>query len=62
MNTLEKRQKLVEKVQELSDYFIDDANNALDAIIEQERQRKARFERALAETSERYEAVWKALA
>jgi hypothetical protein len=62
MTTLEKRQKLVEKVQELSDYFIDDANNALDAIIEQEQQRKAHFDRLLAETSERYQAVWKALA
>lgn len=62
MNTLEKRQKFVEKVQELPDYFIDDANNALDAIIEQEQQSKTPFERTLAETSERYEAVWKALA
>ncbi len=62
MTTLEKKQKLIEKVQAMPDQFIDEANNALDAIIEKEHERKAKFEELLAQTSERYKAVFKALA
>lgn len=62
MTTLEKKQKLIEKIQEIPDHFIDEATNALDAIIEKEQQRKARFEELLAATSEKYKAVFKALA
>lgn len=62
MTTVEKKQKLIDKIQELPDHFIDDANNALDAILEKEHQRKEQFDQLLAETSERYHAVWKALA
>ena len=62
MTTLEKKEKLIEKVQAIPDHFIDDATNALDAIIEKEYQRKAEFEDLLAKTSERYKAVFKALA
>jgi len=62
MTTLEKKQKLIDKIQEIPDQFIDEANNALDAIIDKERQRKETFDRLLTETSERYKEVWKALA
>ena len=62
MTTLEKKQKLIDKIQELPDHFIDEANNALDAILEKEQQRKETFDRLLDETSEHYKAVWKALA
>lgn len=62
MTTVEKKQQLVGKIQELPDHFIDEATNALDAILEKEQQRKEKFDQLLAETSERYKAVWQALA
>ncbi len=62
MTTLEKKQKLIEKIQELPDQVIDDAVSALNAIIQKEQQRNEQFERLLAETSEQYKAVWEALA
>ena len=62
MTTQQKKQRLINKIDEIPDHFIDDATNALDAIIEKEQQRKEQFERLLAETSDRYKAVWKALA
>lgn len=62
ITTLEKKQKLIDKIQRLLDHFIDEANNALDAILKKEQQCKEKFDQLLAETSERYKAVWKALA
>ena len=62
MTALEKKQKLIDKIQELPDHFIDEANSALDAILEKEQQRKEQFDRLLKVTSEQYKVVWKALA
>lgn len=63
MTALEKKQQLVEKVQQIPETYYDDINTMLDAILSnQETHRRERFEQLLAETSVKYKAVWEALA
>lgn len=62
MTTLEKKQKLVEKVQMVPENYYDDLNQLLDTILTSEQHRKERFEELLAKTSTKYKAVWEALA
>ncbi|WP_461074362.1 hypothetical protein [Spirosoma flavus] len=63
MTAQEKKQQLVEKVQQIPESYYDDVNKMLDAIMSnQEADRRKRFEQLLAETSAKYKAVWEALA
>ena len=62
MTTQEKKQQLIQKVQEIPDHYYDDVNEILDTILATEKQRSERFEKLLTETSVKYKAVWEALA
>lgn len=63
MTALEKKQQIIEKVEQIPETYYDDVNKVLDAMLTQkEADRKERFEKLLAETSVRYKAVWEALA
>lgn len=62
MTTLEKKQKLIEKVQTIPEHYYDDISTLLDTILTTENQRHERFEKLLAETSAKYKSVWEALA
>ncbi|WP_338874308.1 hypothetical protein WBJ53_01670 [Spirosoma sp. SC4-14] len=63
MTALEKKQQLIEKVQQIPESYYDDINSILDTILTaQESIRREQFERLLSETSAKYKAVWKALA
>ncbi|MBN8824976.1 MULTISPECIES: hypothetical protein [unclassified Spirosoma] len=63
MTTTEKKQLLIEKVQQIPESYYDDINQLLDTILaDQEIHRRKRFEQLLTETSTKYKAVWEALA
>lgn len=63
MTAPEKKQQLIEKVQQIPESYYDDINSILDTILTaQESIRREQFERLLSETSAKYKAVWKALA
>lgn len=62
MSTLEKKQKLVEKMQMVPENYYDDLNQLLDTILISEKQRNEKFDELLAQTSVKYKAVWEALA
>ncbi|MBD2699942.1 hypothetical protein IC229_04805 [Spirosoma sp. BT702] len=63
MTAQEKKQQLVEKVQQIPESYYDDVNTLLDTILSnQETQRRERFEQLLTKTSVKYKAVWEALA
>jgi ribosomal protein L16 Arg81 hydroxylase len=62
MTMLEKRQQLIQRVQEIPDSTVDEINTLLDAMLEQKKERDERFSKLLTETSKKYKAVWEALA
>ena len=62
MTTLEKKQKLVEKMQMIPENYYDDLSQLLDSILASEKQRNEKFDELLAKTSMKYKAVWEALA
>ena len=62
MTTLEKKQKLVDKLQMVPENYYDDLNQLLDTILASEKQRNEKFDELLAKTSVKYRAVWEALA
>jgi len=63
MTALEKKQMIIQKIQDMPDELIDDITNLIQYVQEQQQlSRKERFEKLLNETNEKYKKVWVALA
>ena len=62
MTVLEKRQALIQKIQEIPEEWLEKLDNLLDEIHQNKDLPKNDFEKFLKETTLKYKKVWEALA
>lgn len=63
MTVIEKKQQIIQKIQEMPDNLLDDMLKMLeDLSSKKEKNTDSDFEKYLQETTEKYRKVWEALA
>ncbi|MDX2303104.1 MAG: hypothetical protein NW226_09900 [Microscillaceae bacterium] len=63
MTVIEKKQQIIQKIQEMPDNLLDDMLKILeDLSSKKEKNTDSDFEKYLQETTEKYRKVWEALA
>ena len=63
MTPLEKKQKIISKIQEMPDDLLDDVYNLMESLANKKEEASTDdFEKYLKETTEKYRKVWEALA
>lgn len=63
MTTLEKRQRIIQKIEKMPEEFLDDLEKLIEEIeTTKELTGEERFETLLKMTNEKYKKVWEALA